>query len=352
MQRRHEKWPFGMNATMTHDAKRAEDARARISVLSELPAEWASCLNRWSQWNDSKCRQVRGVRVPERNEETLLYQTLLGSWPIIEPACACYTRRIQDFMVKAVREAMVHTRWMVPNLDHEQALVDFVRAVLEETPNNKFLRDLSRFATKIAYHGALNSLSQLAIKLASPGVADFYQGTELWDLRLVDPDNRKPVDFGKLETLLASPTDRFRSLPALVQNWKSGRIKLHVTQQGLCFRQRQGALLLKGSYIPLQTVGAQSDCVLAFARRYRGNWAIVMAPRFTVRLAEDDLNSLNVRGWKDTRILLPKDAPKCWANIFSGEPTTPNEAGELYLEEVFDKFPVALLFNQPECVTP
>jgi (1->4)-alpha-D-glucan 1-alpha-D-glucosylmutase len=352
MQRRHEKWPFGMNATMTHDAKRAEDARARISVLSELPAEWASCLNRWSQWNDSKCRQVRGVRVPERNEETLLYQTLIGSWPLTEPVCACYTRRIQDFMVKAVREAMVHTRWTVPNLDHEQALVDFVKAVLEDAPDNKFLRDLCRFANKIAYHGALNSLSQLAIKLASPGVADCYQGTELWDLRLVDPDNRKPVDFGNLEALLASQADRFRSLPALVQNWKSGSIKLHVTQHGLCFRQRHGALFLKGSYVPLQAVGAQSDCVVAFARRYRGNWAIVIAPRFTVRLAGDDLGSLGVRGWKDTRILLPKEAPKSWINTFSGEQTTADEAGEVYLDEIFENFPVALLSNQPECVSP
>jgi (1->4)-alpha-D-glucan 1-alpha-D-glucosylmutase len=351
MQHRHQKWPFGMNATMTHDAKRAEDARARISVLSEVPGEWETCLNNWSRWNEPKCSQVRGVRVPERNEETLLYQTLIGSWPLTESVCACYTQRIQEFMVKAVREAMVHTRWAVPNLDHEKALADFVKAVLENVPENRFLRDLSRFAAKIAYHGALNSLSQLTIKLASPGVADFYQGTELWDLRLVDPDNRRPVDFGNLKGLLASQADMPPPLSTLVQNWKNGAIKLYVTQQGLLFRERHSAVLLKGSYVPLQAFGAQSDCVVAFARRYRGNWAAVIVPRFTVRLAREDSGPLSVLGWNDTRISLPNEAPKCWINTLSGERINTNEGGIVYLDQVFENFPVALLSSYPERAT-
>ena len=348
MQRRHQKWPFGMNATMTHDAKRAEDTRARISVLSELPAEWAQCLENWSRWNESLCSQVRGVRTPERNEEILLYQTLIGTWPITEGVCACYIRRIQDFMVKAVREAMVHTRWTVPNLDHEQALVNFVGHVLRDKPDNRFLQDISRFANKVAYHGALNSLSQLTIKLASPGVADFYQGTEIWDLRLVDPDNRKPVDFAGLEARLSAQSESNPPLADLTRSWQDGRVKMYVTQQGLRFRQRQGALFLKGGYVPLEAIGPQSDCVVAFARRYRGDWAIVIAPRFTVRLAQESTESLSVQGWKETRILLPKEAPKTWVNRFTGETINGNEAGELCIHQVLKDFPVALLSNETE----
>jgi (1->4)-alpha-D-glucan 1-alpha-D-glucosylmutase len=348
MQRRHQKWPFSMNATMTHDAKRAEDVRARISVLSELPGEWAQCLENWSRWNESKCRQIRGVRAPERNEETLLYQTLIGSWPITERVCACYTRRIQDFMVKAVREAMVHTRWTVPNVEHEQALVNFVGRVLEDTPDNRFLQDLNRFANKVAYHGALNSLSQLTLKLASPGVADFYQGTELWDLRLVDPDNRRSVNFGNLEAILAARAEPPPSLSELTRSWRDGRVKMHVMQRGLRYRQEHGALFLKGAYVALQAVGPLSECVVAFARRYRGTWGVVIVPRFTVRLANEDADCMSVRGWQDTSVLLPKEAPRAWVNRLSDEQTNANEAGELCLEQLFENFPVALLSNQTE----
>jgi (1->4)-alpha-D-glucan 1-alpha-D-glucosylmutase len=333
---------------MTHDAKRAEDVRTRISVLSEVPNEWKRCLNNWSQWNESKCREVRGIRVPERNEETLLYQILIGSWPVAEPVCACYTRRIQDFMVKAVREAMVHTRWMVPNLDHERALVEFIEDILQDTPDNRFLNDLRRFVDRLAYHGALNSLSQLAVKLASPGVADFYQGSELWDLRLVDPDNRQPVNFRTLEKTLASQTRKENSLPELLRCWRNGRIKMHVTQRGLRFREENGALLLKGAYAPLEVTGAYRDCVIAFARRYRGDWAVVIAPRFTVRLRGQASDSLGTRGWKDTRVVLPKEAPQRWLNSLSGEHLAPSlETGEINLDKLFENIPVALLANLP-----
>ena len=334
-QKRHQKWPFGMNATMTHDAKRAEDVRTRISVLSELPNEWKRCLNNWSQWNESKCREVHRVRVPERNEETLLYQTLIGSWPVGEPVGDGYTQRIQDFMVKAVREAMVHTRWTVPNLDHEKALVDF-----------RFLHDLRRFADGVAYHGALNSLSQLVVKLASPGVADFYQGSELWDLRLVDPDNRQAVDFKTLGKLLTSPSRQAESLSDLLRCWRTGQIKMHVSQRGLRFRQDNGALLLKGAYLPLEVTGAHRDCAIAFARRYRGDWVVVIAPRFTVRLGGRASGSLAARGWKDTSVSLPKEAQGQWINTLNREQISISETGEIKLEKLLEHFPVALLSNQ------
>jgi len=353
MQRRHQKWPFAMNATMTHDAKRAEDVRARINVLSELPEEWERCLRLWSQWNHSKCQQVKGVRAPERNEEILLYQILLGSWPIGEPVCACYTRRIQDFMVKAVREAMVHTRWTVPNLDHEQALMDFVEAILSDSPDNQFLKDFKPFAERVAYHGSLNSLSQLVIKLASPGVADFYQGTELWDLRLVDPDNRKPVDFAirkELQTSMGRHDLQTSNLHTpdvrtLVTNWRDGRIKMHITQSGLRFRRENASLFLKGTYVSLQIEGPDRECVIAFARRFRGNWGIVVVPRFTTRLVADDSGQGDPLSWGSTCILLPKDAPKHWVNVFTGH-RLDSELGEISVATILHSFPVALLSSE------
>lgn len=347
MQRRHEKWPFSMNATMTHDAKRAEDARMRISVLSELPTEWAAHLNRWSQFNESHRRKIKGLRVPERNEEILLYQTLLGSWPVNEPVCVCYTRRIQEFMVKGVREAMVHTRWTVPNLDHEQALTSFVEAILEASPGNDFLRDFSQFAEKIAFHGSLNSLSQLVIKLGSPGVADFYQGSELWDLRLVDPDNRRNVDFAAREQMLSSLPGNDGSLPEMMQDWHSGRVKLFTTQRGLRLRQHQGALFLKGVYVPLTVEGPQKDCVIAFMRRHRGDWGAVIVPRFTTRLTTNPNAGIDPKVWEDTRVILPKDAPAYWANVLSDEQTQATTDGELLVRDVLRSFPVALLSNDP-----
>jgi (1->4)-alpha-D-glucan 1-alpha-D-glucosylmutase len=343
---RHTRRPFTLNATMTHDTKRAEDNRARINVLSELPLEWENHLNQWSRWNDSKCRVVNGVRAPERNEEALLYQTLIGSWPGLERNCVCYKGRIQDFMVKAVREAMVHTRWTVPNLDHERALVDFVAEILEESPDNCFLPDFIRFADKVAYHGALNSLSQLLIKIASPGVADFYQGTELWDLRLVDPDNRQSVDLALRNEFLAGMSKGSCSLTELVDQWQDGRIKMYVTHKGLRFRREHGSLVLRGDYIPLKVEGSKKACVVAFARRYRGDWSILIAPRFTTRLGEEGRPPIGASVWAETRVVVPKSSPRRWANIFDGEELTVNaaEGGNCFqVGDVLRQFPVALL---------
>jgi (1->4)-alpha-D-glucan 1-alpha-D-glucosylmutase len=350
MQLRHQKWPFGMNATMTHDAKHAEDVRARIHALSELPQEWERCLNNWSEWNESKCRRAKGVRTPERNEETLLYQILIGSWPVAEAPCACYTRRIQDFMVKAVREAMVHTRWTIPNLEHEQAVIDFVQAILEDSPENRFFQDFRSFAEKIAYHGALNSLSQLVIKLASPGVADFYQGTECWDLRLVDPDNRQPVDFLKRKEMLRSLSDERLLLTDLMTNWRDGGIKMYVTKRGLQFRKMHASLLLKGDYVPVEVQGPQKDCVIAFARRHRGDWSVVVVPRFTTRLVKADGRSIEPEAWGETRVVLPKEAPKHWVNIFADQRmhTVESSDNTLLLSDMLRTFLVAMLTNAHE----
>jgi (1->4)-alpha-D-glucan 1-alpha-D-glucosylmutase len=344
---RQKKWPFAMNASMTHDAKRSEDVRARINVLSEIPEAWETRLNNWTLWNDSRCQSIKGVRAPERNEEALLYQTLLGSWPIGEQACACYTRRIQDFMVKAVREAMVHTRWTVPNLKHERALTCFVEAILQESPDNRFLQDFKPFAANIAYHGALNSLSQLVIKLASPGVPDFYQGAEMWDLRLVDPDNRRPVDFNHRAETLARIRDHSPSPTDLVTRWEDGEIKMFVTRCGLLLRRNHPSLFLKGDYIPLEVRGPQSECLIAMARRYRGAWCAVAVPRFTTRLmaADDQLWG----NWGDSRIMLPREAPLRWVDVFTSSSTGDIESDDrtLSVSRLLRRFPVAMLLASP-----
>jgi (1->4)-alpha-D-glucan 1-alpha-D-glucosylmutase len=341
LHQRHKKWPFAINATMTHDAKRAEDARTRISVLSEVPQEWETCLNNWSLWNEPKCRVVKGIRAPERNEEILLYQTLLGSWPVTGPICACYRQRIQDFMVKAVREAMVHTRWTVPNLDHEKALIDFVFAILEDSPDNRFLQNFKPFAAKLAFHGALNSLSQLVLKLTSPGVADFYQGTELWDLRLVDPDNRGPVDFEHRRQLLAQ-VDNNGCSSRLMAGWQDGQVKMYVMRRGLHFRRDNAALFLKGDYVSVEAEGLHRDCVVAMARRFRSDWCIAVVPRFTTRLApaEDQLWG----HWGDTRIVLPKEAPPRWTSVLNSENHHEMKTIDrtLLVSDLLDGFPVAM----------
>jgi (1->4)-alpha-D-glucan 1-alpha-D-glucosylmutase len=249
-------------------------------------------------------------------------------------------------MVKAVREAMVHTRWTVPNLDHEQALTSFVEAILESSPANGFLQDFARFAEKIAYHGSLNSLSQLVIKLGSPGVADFYQGSELWDLRLVDPDNRKAVDFSTRERLLNSLNGNNASLSETLQDWRSGVVKLLTTQRGLRLRQSHGALFLKGAYVPLRVEGRQKDCVIAFARRHRGDWAAVIVPRFTTRLTAHLDTGLDPDAWEDTRVCLPKDAPLTWMNVLTDEQSQATADGALLVKDVFRSFPAALLSNE------
>ena len=192
-----------MNATSTHDTKRGEDARARINVLSEMPDEWLKKLRTWIKINKDKKKRLRGSAVPDRNDEYFLYQTLIGAWPFSDAEYPEFIARIKSYMVKAVREAKVHTAWLKPDTDYENAYVSFVEKILARSEANAFLKEFIPFCQRVSHYGILNSLSQTLIKITSPGVPDFYQGSELWDLSLVDPDNRRPVDFEKRRALLA-----------------------------------------------------------------------------------------------------------------------------------------------------
>lgn len=344
--------PYGLNATSTHDTKRSEDVRARIDVLSELPGEWEKHLLLWNRWNEGKKRKIGGRLVPDRNEEVLLYQTLLGAWPFDKSEIPAFAERAANYMVKAVREAKVYTRWDLPNPAHEGAVRDFVCSLLENNGENLFLGDFLSFQRKIAHYGAMNGLSQLLLKIASPGVPDFYQGTEIWEFSLVDPDNRRPVDFAKRASLLNAMRDLealdiAQLVRDLLSRTEDGRIKLFLTYKALNFRRRHRDLFFSGSYLPLPVSGGKKEHVLAFARERNGFWAVAAVPRLMTRLVSPGEFPLGRKIWgTQGGLLLPKGSPDRWSNALTGE-TLPASVADgkklLPLDGVFNHFPVALL---------
>ncbi|HVB97999.1 MAG TPA: malto-oligosyltrehalose synthase [Candidatus Dormibacteraeota bacterium] len=344
-------WPRTLNATSTHDTKRSEDVRARIDVLSELAVEWEERAFRWRRWNRSKKRQKTGREVPAPLEEMFLYQTMLGAWPLEGAEVAGLGERLIACTRKAAREAKVYTSWIAPAPEHEEALAEFVERILDTSEENRFLKDFSRFQKRIAFHGALNSLSQLLLKIVSPGIPDFYQGSELWDFSLVDPDNRRPVDFPKRERMLAElAAGEHNGAEALAEqmllHWPDGRIKLYLTRKALEFRRAHTELFLEGDYVPLRASGKKNENVCAFARRRGSAWAIAAVPLFTTRLVELNQMPLGERTWGASAILLPDDAPRQWRNAFTGETVRAGSARRkkwLSLKSVLRTLPVALL---------
>jgi (1->4)-alpha-D-glucan 1-alpha-D-glucosylmutase len=301
-QDRRETWPHALSATSTHDTKRGEDVRSRINVLSEIPEEWNRAIYRWREMNRPKKARVEGGEAPDANEEYLLYQTLLGTWPLEEADDAAheeYVGRIRGYMQKAIKEAKLHTSWINPDEEYERAVADFVGAVLDREANARFTSDLAAFQRLTARAGMLNSLSQTLLKIAAPGVPDFFQGTEIWDFSLVDPDNRRPVDYELRRRLLDSlrageERGRAALVEELVASPADGRVKLYVTSRALSFRKNRRALFAAGEYLPLEAEGARSRSVVAFARRDGAEEALVVAGRFFTRLgargeAESDL---------------------------------------------------------------
>lgn len=350
------RWPFTMNATSTHDTKRGEDVRARINVLSEIPWEWERRVKRWSRWNDSIRPTVDGRPAPDRNEEYLLYQTLVGAWPLHESEVPSLAGRVREYMIKAVREAKVNTRWIRPNLPYEKAVRDFVDAILGNGETNRFLKDFLPFQRKVAWYGMANGLSQALVKIASPGVPDFYQGSERWDLRLVDPDNRGPVDFRELRTMLeelrAGEQGGTRPLiRGLLACPEDGRIKLFLTWKALSFRRDHGDLFAAGDYLPLSASGGKKEHLLAFTRRRGDRWAIAAVPRLVTRLASPGGFPLGKGAWGTRDLLvLPEGAPRRWRDVFTGETLEavgPGRGGGLPLHVLFQDLPAAFLAADP-----
>jgi (1->4)-alpha-D-glucan 1-alpha-D-glucosylmutase len=346
---RRKHWPNSMNATTTHDTKRSEDVRARINVLSEIPGQWKERLELWSKLNVKNKTQVDGQQVPDRNEEIFLYQTLLGIWPTDGHLDAALVQRLQAYAVKAMREAMVHTRWTLPNTAHENALKRFVASLLKSGKGNAFLRDFVPFQQSIAYCGMLNGLTQTLIKIISPGVPDFYQGSELWDLRLVDPDNRQPVDFAKRASMLEmlrQQANRNGSFAAeLAQSWQDGRVKLYAIWRALTLRRERPELFSKGDFLELKATGPCAEHILAILRHHKREWALLVTPRFLARAQETAANGDARTLWKDTRVELPSSAPSSWENIFTGEriSSAGSQQKSINPGEALLHFPVALL---------
>jgi (1->4)-alpha-D-glucan 1-alpha-D-glucosylmutase len=337
------KWPGSLNAGSTHDTKRSEDVRARLNALSEMPSEWSEHLALWAKLNARHKDQVAGHEVPDRNEEYFLYQTLLGVFPLEQQGCATLRKRVQEHVLKATREAMVHTRWTRPNQPHEDALLEFVARILSPDDNREFLQDFHQFQKKVAYFGMVNGLSQTLLKIALPGVPDFYQGSELWDLRLVDPDNRGPIDFAKRAAALDSivDADSGQAPRNFVDNWHDGCVKLYLIWKALRFRRDHEDLFRDGEFVPLQSAGANARNVTAFLRKHGTSWALVAIPRWLSQVPAKANREFN---WDDTRMTLPSDSPAQWDSVLTRtQLALTNEAGQQHVlvNHLFREFPLA-----------
>ncbi|MBM0107426.1 malto-oligosyltrehalose synthase [Steroidobacter sp. S1-65] len=333
-------WPHSMLATSTHDTKRSEDVRARIAVLSELPELWKQHLSRWSQLNRNKRRQVEDAAAPNREDEYLLYQTLAGLWSP-ELATEQLIERLQAYMVKAGREAKRSTSWIDPNADYETAVGEFIAQLLNNPERNAFLRDLSAFVPTVAFFGRINSLVTTALKITSPGVPDFYQGTELPAFTLVDPDNRAPVNFAAAAVQLEALAD-VNDLGTLLTDGNGASAKLFVTAKLLRLRADDASLFALGGYQPLQVEGEKKDHVFAFARSHEGRQCVVIVPRWPARLmggvSELPLGDV----WGDTRVQLGEAAATELRDVFTDE--RPRVQGEeMRLADVLSRFPLAVL---------
>ncbi len=353
---RQEKWPAGLNATSTHDTKRSEDVRARINVLSEMPRAWRQAISRWHRWNRRWLSEVEGRPAPDRLDEYLLYQTLVGAWPLGARGSddtTALTERIQTYMLKATKEAKLNTSWINPNQAYDEAVTRFVAMILAPRAGNRFLMDFLALHGPVARLGMVNSLAQTLLKITAPGVPDFYQGTEIWDFSLVDPDNRRPVDFSTRATLLTALQERIAggSLAALagefLAHWEDGRIKLYATHRALHCRRRHAALFRAGDYVPLQSGGAAAERVLAFARRRGAVTTVTVVPRLVAALTDGGARlPVGEDVWKDTWVEIPRDlSADAYANLFTGAivKAAANADRRLFLHDLFAEFPIALL---------
>jgi (1->4)-alpha-D-glucan 1-alpha-D-glucosylmutase len=359
-------------ASSTHDTKRSEDVRARIHVLSEVPGPWRKAIYRWRRWNKRLKIDVEGEEAPSRNDEYLLYQTLIGVWPGLPLEAAArghLIERLQEYLLKAAREAKVHTSWVNLHEPYEAALRHFV-AGLFDPAHRPFVEDLDRFARSVSDHGMWNSLAALVLKIASPGVADFFQGMELWTYTLVDPDNRRPVDFALRRKLLEEVKGRWATactaegngdvaspqafISELLSSRADGRIKLFATWRGLELRRQHQQVFVQGDYVPLEAQGSLAPHVVALARRYQGEMILAVVPRLTVGVTGFGGPPPMGDAWQDTSLQLPSPlAGSVLHNVLTDErlEIAPGERG-LPLATALRHLPVGLFVLCPGGVSP
>jgi (1->4)-alpha-D-glucan 1-alpha-D-glucosylmutase len=349
-------WSGGLSTTATHDAKRGEDARIRINVISELTDEWRTRLARWSRWNSRKRATLDDRECPDAREEYTLYQTLLGAWPFEDrdrPSDE-FVERVQGYVVKAACEAKRNTTWTDPDPAYRDALQRFVADVLRGPDAPPFLDDFLPFQRRVAKVGVVHSLAQTLLKLISPGAADVYQGCELWDFSLVDPDNRRPVDFavrtGMLDEIrrsLASGASRADVAAERLRAPEDGAIKLYLIWTALTDRRRRPTLYLKGAYRPIETAGETREHVVAVLRSCQGAHALAVAPRLVAGWMGDDGSKPPIGDvWADAELILPDFTPGRWRDLLTDRVVEARVRGDLRVigvAEAFQTLPVALL---------
>jgi (1->4)-alpha-D-glucan 1-alpha-D-glucosylmutase len=355
------KWPGGFSTTATHDNKRGEDTRMRINVLSELAEDWQTHLARWGYWNKSKKTEVHGAPAPDSREEYLIYQTLIGAWPFADSDDIPdgLVDRVQQYLLKAIREAKVNTTWTDPDSSYGDAVSKFVADVLTGEGADVFLKDFLPFQRQVARVGVIGSLGQALLKVASPGVPDVYQGCELWDLALVDPDNRRPVDYdqrrqalARLKETIASGTSRAELAARLLTSPEDGEIKLYVLWTALQHRKEHPELYSQGVYRPLEVEGELKGNVVSFGRYREGRYAAVVVPRLVAGMMGDDGSKLPVGPdcWGDTRLVLPDTGlPKRWRNLLTDEVVELQDGEDrpsLPLAEIFRTIPLGLMVEE------
>ncbi|MEC4984538.1 MAG: malto-oligosyltrehalose synthase [Oscillatoria sp. PMC 1068.18] len=348
-QQKFKHWRHSMNTTSTHDTKRSEDVRARLNVISEIPEEWETQIRTWMELN-REYKQDNGDRViPDSNDEYFLYQNLVGAFPLKDEEYSQFIERVKDFVVKAVREAKVHTAWLRPDTEYEDGFINFVAKIMQPSEDNQFLPKLREFQEWVANYGMFNSLGQTLLKLTAPGVPDLYQGCELWDLSLVDPDNRRPVDFELRKSYLdemktRAETDILGLVKELITTKKDGRIKLFLINRTLAERKEHPRVFEQGDYIPLEVTGNYQNHLVAFARRYGETEIIAIVPRFLTQIVEPGKDPLGKEIWGDTTVHIPHGAQLKWRNAFTEE-TLPG-SDTFLVGEILQYFPVALLVGE------
>jgi malto-oligosyltrehalose synthase/4-alpha-glucanotransferase len=337
---RQQQWPLSINTTSTHDTKRGEDVRARLNVLTDISDEWFKLVDEWREMN----AELKKDGAPDANDEYFIYQTLIGAYPMPGQDDDNIKERLEQYLEKALREEKRHSNWARPNTKYEDATRNFATSLLDtERP---FWKSFRMFHHKIADFGMANSLAQVLLKFTCPGVPDVYQGTELWDLSLVDPDNRRFVDYERRQQYLDSinnyePDQQKDLAQQLWDDRYTAEIKLWLTHNLFNERRRNADLFLKGKYIPLQVEGEYKDYVFAFARQYQHNWYLVAVPLHLAQLSQQQDKGILEINWKDTRIMLPEKAPKEWQNTLTR--TQGKVEDGLRVQELFEDVPFALL---------
>ncbi|WP_026630362.1 malto-oligosyltrehalose synthase [Dyadobacter alkalitolerans] len=337
MRVRRKEWPLSMNTTSTHDTKRGEDVRARLNVLTDLPEEWIAKVNEWRKLN-APLRKADG---PTDNDEYLIYQTLVGAYPMPGEDASDFAERLGDYLKKALREAKTDTTWAEPNEAYEKSTEEFALALLD--PQSQFFQDFQEYLKTITDAGIVNSLSQVLLKFTCPGIPDVYQGTELWDLSLVDPDNRRPFDYEIRKTWLKDfeDYDTERLLEKLWETRNSGQIKLWLTHQLYNLRKTNPVLFSEGEYVPLKIRGAYKEHILAFARKHKKEFLVVAIPLHSAMLCKEQGKAFFDLDWKDTSIVLPDNMEAAWTEMLTGKEA--NYEGKLTPAEIFNGLPIAVL---------